>query len=137
MHQHLLQELGICIVAATALAYVARLVGQPLMLAYVGAGLLVGPIGLGWISQPDTIQTLAELGLAFLLFIVGLDVIVTADRIALARELYEAGADYVLVPRLLAADRLRDVLKAADAGELAKLREEERALLENRTEVVP
>ena len=36
-------DIGLAIVAATALAYVARLLRQPLLLAYIGAGLLIGP----------------------------------------------------------------------------------------------
>ncbi|MEZ0230499.1 MAG: cation:proton antiporter [Planctomycetota bacterium] len=74
MHTHLLQDLGLCIVAATALAYVARLLRQPLLLAYIAAGVLIGPIGLKLITALRSIQTLSELGLAFLLFIVGLEI---------------------------------------------------------------
>lgn len=74
MHGHLLQDIGLCIVAATALVYVARLVHQPLLLAYIGAGVAIGPVGLGLITDQKSIETLAELGLAFLLFIVGLEI---------------------------------------------------------------
>ncbi len=69
----LLHDLGLCIVSATACAFVARAAGQPLLLAYVGAGVAIGPIGLGLISDHKAIEHLAELGLAFLLFIVGLE----------------------------------------------------------------
>lgn len=74
MHQHLLQDIGLCIVSATVLAYVARLLRQPLLLAYIAAGILIGPIGLKWITERDVIQQLSEFGLAFLLFIVGLEI---------------------------------------------------------------
>jgi Kef-type K+ transport system membrane component KefB/voltage-gated potassium channel Kch len=74
MHSHLLQDLGLCIVAATALAYVGRLLRQPLVLAYIAAGVLIGPIGLRQITEHESIQTLSELGLALLLFIVGLEI---------------------------------------------------------------
>jgi Kef-type K+ transport system membrane component KefB len=74
MQHHLLQDIGLAIVAATVLAYVARFARQPLLLAYIGAGLLIGPVGLGYVSDPASIQSLAELGLAFLLFIVGLEI---------------------------------------------------------------
>lgn len=70
----ILHEIGTCVVAATALAYVAKLTRQPLLLAYLGAGVLIGPIGLKWIHDQHTIERLAELGLAFLLFIVGLEI---------------------------------------------------------------
>ena len=74
MHGDLLQDLGFCIVTATAMAYAARLARQPLLLAYIAAGVAIGPLGLKWVTDPASIQTLAELGLAFLLFIVGLEI---------------------------------------------------------------
>lgn len=74
MHGQLVDDIGVCIVAATVLAYFARWARQPLLLAYIAAGVLIGPIGFGFITETDSIQTLAELGLAFLLFIVGLEI---------------------------------------------------------------
>lgn len=74
MHAHLLQDIGLCVVAATALAFVARLLRQPLILAYIGAGLLIGPPGFRWVHDETSIAQISELGLAFLLFIVGLEI---------------------------------------------------------------
>lgn len=75
MHEgNILIEIGLCVVAATVLAYVAKLARQPLLLAYIGAGVLLGPVGLALIKEQHTIERLAELGLAFLLFIVGLEI---------------------------------------------------------------
>jgi Kef-type K+ transport system membrane component KefB len=74
MHAFLLQDLGLCVLAATALAFVARFLRQPLILAYIGAGLLIGPPGLRWIHDEASIAQISELGLAFLLFIVGLEI---------------------------------------------------------------
>jgi Kef-type K+ transport system membrane component KefB/DNA-binding NarL/FixJ family response regulator len=73
-HSHLLYDIGLSIVAATLLAYVARATRQPLLLAYIIAGVIIGPLGLGWIKDRSTILTLSELGLAFLMFIVGLEI---------------------------------------------------------------
>src|SRR5215213_3965529 len=73
-HGGILVDIGLAIVAATALAYVARLLRQPLLLAYIGAGLLIGPPVLGLVHSEETISELAELGLAFLMFIVGLEI---------------------------------------------------------------
>jgi Kef-type K+ transport system membrane component KefB len=56
------------------LAYVAMVIKQPLLLAYIGAGVLIGPLGLKLVHDKDTISILSELGLAFLLFIVGLEI---------------------------------------------------------------
>lgn len=74
MHHGILLDIGLAIVAATALAYVARLLRQPLLLAYIGAGLLIGPPVLGLVHSEETISELSELGLAFLMFIVGLEI---------------------------------------------------------------
>jgi Kef-type K+ transport system membrane component KefB len=74
VHHGILFDIGLAIVAATALAYVARLLRQPLLLAYIGAGLLIGPPVLGLVHSEETIAELSELGLAFLMFIVGLEI---------------------------------------------------------------
>lgn len=71
---NILVDVGLAIVAATALAYVARLLRQPLLLAYIGAGLLIGPSVLGLVHEREVIAELSELGLAFLIFIVGLEI---------------------------------------------------------------
>jgi len=66
-------DIGLIIVAATCLAYVARIFKQPLVLAYMAAGILLGPIGFGLIEERGVIEILSEFGIAFLLFIVGLE----------------------------------------------------------------
>lgn len=66
-------DIGLIIAAATLLAYLARLLRQPIILAYVIAGILIGPGGLKLITNQDVIRTLSEFGIAFLLFIVGLE----------------------------------------------------------------
>ncbi len=86
MHAPLLQDIGLCIVAATGLAFVARVARQPLILAYILAGVLIGPPGFGLIHDGASITQISELGLAFLLFIVGLEIdlkqLVQSGRIA-------------------------------------------------------
>ncbi len=51
---------------------VASLLRQPLIIAFIGVGILVGPSGLHLVKHPEQIQVLAEMGLALLLFVVGL-----------------------------------------------------------------
>lgn len=75
MHgENILVDIGLALMAATVLAYVARLLRQPLLLAYIGAGLLIGPPGLGLVRNEQLISALSGLGLAFLMFIVGLEI---------------------------------------------------------------
>ena len=64
-------ELAVIIVAATVLAFTARLTGQPTIIAYIISGLILG--GLNIVSESALTALLSELGLAFLLFLVGLE----------------------------------------------------------------
>ncbi len=60
--------------AAFGLAVVSRWLKQPLIVAYLAAGLVVGPVGFGWVQDDDSIKTIGELGLLFLLFMIGLEI---------------------------------------------------------------
>jgi Kef-type K+ transport system membrane component KefB len=73
-HDHLLNDIALCVVVAWGFAVVAKLARQPLIVAYLLAGVLVGPVGLGWIADPQSIATISELGLIFLLFMIGLEI---------------------------------------------------------------
>lgn len=69
-----LLEIGLAIVVATLLAFAAHRLRQPLILAYVAAGILLGGTeGFGLIST-ETIEPIAELGLILLLFMIGLEI---------------------------------------------------------------
>ena len=46
---------------------------QPLLVAYIFIGGLLGPFGLGYISDPTLLTDIAEFGIIFLLFLLGLD----------------------------------------------------------------
>ncbi|MCD4759622.1 cation:proton antiporter [archaeon] len=70
----LLTEIGIILIFATILAFVVRMFKQPLVPAYILAGLILGPLGLGIIKDSESIRTLSEFGIAFLLFAVGLEI---------------------------------------------------------------
>lgn len=74
MHTDLLTDIGLCILASMALAYVAHRTHQPLILAYLGAGVLLGKnMGLGWLADVHSIETISEIGLILLLFMIGLE----------------------------------------------------------------
>jgi len=70
----LLTSIGISIIAATVLAYLANLIKQPLLLAYIAAGAAIGPqFGLGLVRSKDDISIISEMGLILLLFMIGLE----------------------------------------------------------------
>ncbi len=58
---------------AVVLLAVFRYVRLPQILAYLAAGVIVGPYGLGWIPDVSGTRTLAEFGLVFLMFTIGLE----------------------------------------------------------------
>lgn len=43
------------------------------VLGYLAAGLAIGPFGLGWFSDPESILHVAELGVVMFLFVIGLE----------------------------------------------------------------
>ena len=68
-------SIGISILAATILAFLAHAAKQPLLLAYIAAGVIIGPqIGLGLVASEEDIQVIAEIGLIVLLFMIGLEI---------------------------------------------------------------
>src|SRR3989338_6449327 len=69
----LLSDLGLVIIAATAISIVMRMLKQPLILGYVLGGIVIGRMMFGLIKNPSEIAILSELGVAFLLFIIGLE----------------------------------------------------------------
>ena len=70
----LLSGIAICVGAAALLALVSWRLHQPLILAYLLAGVIIGPIGFRWVTDLDSIQTVAEIGLILLLFVIGLEI---------------------------------------------------------------
>lgn len=69
----LLFELALLFIIATFLAYLVKLVKQPLIPAYILTGIVLGPHILGLVKDSAIIQTLSEIGLVFLLFLVGME----------------------------------------------------------------
>ena len=84
-------DIGVIIIIATLLGHIARKFNQPLIPAYILGGILIGPIAkylltlsevqnfFGFnasvlVASSDVITTLSEVGVAFLLFMVGLEI---------------------------------------------------------------
>src|SRR5436190_194523 len=74
MEAQLVSDLAVCIVAAWLLGVLAQLTRQPLLLAYLVAGFVIGPVGLGFVKRPESLHTISEIGLILLLFLIGLGI---------------------------------------------------------------
>lgn len=71
---NLIADIALSIVAAWLLGVGANLIRQPLILAYLLAGFLLGPSGLKWVHSEESIRVIAELGLIFMMFMIGLEI---------------------------------------------------------------
>lgn len=86
MHD-LIGDITLSILFAWVLGLLAHVARQPLILAYLVGGFLIGPYGLGLIHSDQSTATISELGLIFMLFMIGLEIdlkkIVRAGRVIL------------------------------------------------------
>ncbi len=74
MHEiPLLINITIALVVAYFGGILARKAGLPTIVGYLLAGIVIGPFTPGFVGDSDTIQQLAELGVIFLMFGVGLE----------------------------------------------------------------
>ncbi len=73
MSSELLYQIGIVTIFSAVIGLVIKIFKQPLLLAFIIAGFIIGPQYLNFISDNETIVTISELGITFMLFIVGLD----------------------------------------------------------------
>ncbi|MBR0746826.1 cation:proton antiporter [Bradyrhizobium japonicum] len=86
MHE-LIRDITLCILFAWMLGLLAHFSRQPLILAYLIAGFCIGPFGAGWVKSQESISVISELGLIFMLFMIGLEIdlkkIVRAGKVIL------------------------------------------------------
>jgi Kef-type K+ transport system membrane component KefB len=108
MEAHEFTLFAAILAVATVAGLLATRLRQPLIVAFIGVGILVGPVGTGWVTAGDQIELLAQLGIALLLFLVGLrldlHLIRTTGPVALATGLgqvaFTAGAGYLIARAL-------------------------------------
>lgn len=65
-------EISLIIFSVTLVSVVMRLLRQPLVIGYIVSGILVGPYYLNILQADETIELFSKIGIAILLFIVGL-----------------------------------------------------------------
>jgi Kef-type K+ transport system membrane component KefB/Trk K+ transport system NAD-binding subunit len=88
MFENMFQEITAILLVAAVTGVFGLLLRQPLIVSFLAAGILVGPSGIGLITSHDQIELLAHIGIALLLFVVGLkldlNLIRTMGKVALA-----------------------------------------------------
>jgi len=67
-------EIGMVLLLAVGAGWVARRLGLPAVLGYLGVGLIVSPFTPGYVADRNQLQVLADVGVVLLLFEVGIEV---------------------------------------------------------------
>lgn len=95
MFSNVFAEIAALLFLAAGCGAIALLLRQPVIVAFIAVGVLAGPAGLNWVHAADQIDLLAKLGIALLLFVVGLKLDVhlirNMGRVALATGLGQVG----------------------------------------------
>ena len=75
MSHSFLTDIALSIIVSGITATLMRVLNQPLIIGYIIAGVILGPgIGFGFITNKENIELISEIGLIFLLFIIGLEI---------------------------------------------------------------
>ena len=72
LQEALVTDFAIIIVTATIIGYLAKQTGQPTIIAYILTGLILGPVFFDVVTEEGLVELMAELGLGFLLFLLGI-----------------------------------------------------------------
>ena len=71
---------ALILVLAATVAFLAHRAKQPLIIAFIVVGIIVGPTGFDWVHEAEALELFAEIGIAILLFLVGLKLDVNLVR---------------------------------------------------------
>jgi len=86
-----LLALPVVLLAAAVISVpIARFARLSAIVAYLVAGVVIGPYGLGMFTRPETIVTVAELGVVMLLFLIGLE-LELSRLLAMRRDIFGLG----------------------------------------------
>lgn len=72
MHSAIFTELSLAFVIAAGVSLVMRMFRQPLIIGYILSGIIIGPSFLGIIQSHAAFESFSQIGIALLLFVVGL-----------------------------------------------------------------
>lgn len=79
MHHSVLFELFLILTAAIVAVPIAHKLRANSIIGFLIGGFVIGPYGLGLIAERENLSTVAELGVVFLLFMIGLEL--SRDRL--------------------------------------------------------
>jgi CPA2 family monovalent cation:H+ antiporter-2 len=102
MELSFLKQLLIVLTATISIVFVFQKLRLPTVVGFLLAGLVIGPNGLGLIEGSAHVEILAEIGVALLLFIIGIDFSLVA-LFSVQRRLIWAGLLQVLITILVVA----------------------------------
>jgi glutathione-regulated potassium-efflux system protein KefB len=86
----------VLLAAAVVSVPIARLLRLSPIVAYLTAGVVIGPFGVALLREPQTILTVAELGVVLLLFLIGLE-LEFARLVAMRRAIFGLGTAQLLL----------------------------------------
>lgn len=95
MHGEVFGELSQVILVTVGVSIIMKIIRQPLILGYILAGLLVGPSFLNLIHSEEVFEVFSNIGIALLLFIIGLGMHVSEFR-RLGKPVFIAAATVLL-----------------------------------------
>lgn len=98
--QNSLQSVLVLLAAAVLVVVVFRSLKLPPLLGYLIVGVLIGPHALGWVTSTEEVRNLAEIGVVFLMFSIGLEFSLSR-LVTMRRIVFGLGAAQVLVTLLL------------------------------------
>lgn len=100
MTHDLLRDMMVLLTLSLPTAWAVRRLRLPPLLGYLIVGLVAGPHALGWIPASDVIDFMAEVGVVFLLFTIGLEISIPR-LLTLRREVFGLGTAQVLLSTAL------------------------------------
>ncbi|QCU90025.1 monovalent cation:proton antiporter family protein [Thiomicrorhabdus sediminis] len=95
MQDHLLINIVLLLIAAVITVSISRRLHFPPILGYIIVGIIVGPHAFGWIDKEENIELLAEFGIVFLLFGIGLE-FSFSQMVAMRKQVFGLGTAQVL-----------------------------------------
>jgi monovalent cation:proton antiporter-2 (CPA2) family protein len=95
-HHSLFPQILIFLTAAVVAVPLSRWLRLGSILGYLAAGLVIGPHGLGFFSDPASIMGVAELGVVLFLFVIGLELNLSR-LLAMKRDIFVLGTAQLVV----------------------------------------